>query len=204
MKSTFVFSLCTVLLTILFTGTSSRAADTNNVIETSTATPTIGVENMSNNEGLYYDQTNYYRANELSVDVFGTASVGQYTIENPSNARIRNNTQFGVGAGLNYYITKYVGIGADAYSENTTGAFIDSVSANLLVRLPLGNSGFAPYIYGGGGHQFDMVKAWFGQAGAGMEYRFCPRLGLFIDARWVLPNETKYYGVARFGVRFVF
>jgi hypothetical protein len=146
----------------------------------------------------------YYRSGELSVDAFGTGSLGEYTLDHLSNNRIRQNTKFGVGAGINYFITRNIGIGGDAYSENTTGAFIDSASANLILRLPLGQSGFAPYIFGGGGHQFDMAQMWFGQAGGGMEYRFTPNVGVFLDARAVWPNETKYYGVARAGLRFAF
>jgi hypothetical protein len=49
-----------------------------------------------------------------------------------------------------------------------------------------------------------MAKLSFGQAGAGMEYRFTPHVGVFLDARAVWPNETKYYGVARAGLRFAF
>ena len=86
----------------------------------------------------------YYRSGELSVDAFGTGSLGEYTLDHLSNNRIRQNTKFGVGAGINYFITRNIGIGGDAYSENTTGAFIDSASANLILRLPLGQSGFAP------------------------------------------------------------
>ena len=145
-----------------------------------------------------------YRSNELSLDGFGTASLGEYTLNHPSNDRIRQNTQFGAGAGINYFVTKYIGIGAEAYSENTTGVFIDNASGNLTLRLPLGESGFAPYVFGGGGHQFDAAKLWFGQAGAGIEYRFTPHIGIFADARAVLPNETRYYGVARLGLRFAF
>ena len=158
----------------------------------------FGDDNVSN------DQGNYYRSSELSVDAFGTGSLGEYTLDHLSNNRIRQNTKFGVGAGINYFFTRNIGIGADAYSENTTGAFIDSASANLILRLPLGQSGFAPYAFGGGGHQFDMGQMWFGQAGGGMEYRFTPHVGVFIDARGVLPNETKLYGVARAGLRFAF
>jgi hypothetical protein len=146
----------------------------------------------------------YYRSCELSVDGFGTASLGAYTIEHPSNNRIRQNTEFGAGAGVNFFITRNIGVGAEAYSENTTGTFIDNASASLILRLPLGQSGFAPYAFGGGGHQFDAAKLWFGQAGAGLEYRFSPHVGVFLDARGVLPNETKYYGVARLGLRFAF
>jgi hypothetical protein len=158
----------------------------------------LGAETASKNRG------DIYRSSELSVDGFGTASLGAYTLNHISNNRIRQNTEFGVGAGINYFITRNIGIGADAYSENTTGAFIDSASANLILRLPLGQSGFAPYAFGGGGHQFDLAKLSFGQAGAGLEYRFTPHVGVFLDARAVWPNETKYYGVGRLGLRFSF
>jgi hypothetical protein len=164
----------------------------------------LGQDNMTNNPGPHYDQGDYYRSGELSMDAFGTASLGQYTIDHPSDERVRQNTQLGAGVGLNYFITRNIGIGADAYSEHTTGIFANSASGNLIVRLPLGQSGFAPYAFGGGGRHFDDVKTWFVQAGAGMEYRFCPHVGVFIDARGVLPNEAKYYGVARVGMRFAF
>ena len=163
-----------------------------------------GAENVSSDQGLQYDQGDSYRANELSLDAFGTASLGRYTIENWSASRARHNGQLGAGLGLNYFFIRNLGIGADVYSENTTRAFIDSAEANLILRFPLGQSGFAPYAFGGGGYQFDMAQLWFGQFGAGMEYRFTPHVGLFIDARGVLPNETKYYGVARLGLRFAF
>mgnify|MGYP001551928167 CR=1 FL=1 len=204
MKSNYSFALVLVAGTWLIASTSLHAADTNNATGSSSTTSAAEMETLNNKQGMCYEQTNYYRANALAVDAFGTASIGNYTINHPSNARVRQNTEFGVGAGLNYFATRNFGIGAEAYSENTSGPFIDSVSANLLLRLPLGQSGFAPYAYGGGGHQFDMVQAWFAQAGAGLEYRFCPHVGLFLDARWVLPNETRYYGVARAGLRFAF
>ena len=162
------------------------------------ATSAWGAGTVSNNQG------DYYQSSELSVDAFGTGSLGEYTLAHLSSDNVRHNVRFGVGAGINYFITRNIGIGADAYSQNTTGAFIDSASASLILRLPLGQSGFAPYAFGGGGHQFDMAQMWFGQFGAGMEYRFTPHVGVFLDARGVLPNETKYYGVARVGLRFAF
>jgi hypothetical protein len=162
------------------------------------ATSAWADDNVSNRPG------DYYRSSELSVDGFGSGSLGEYTLDHLSNSRVRHNIRFGAGAGANYFLTRNVGIGADAYSENITGTFVDSASASLILRLPLGESGFAPYIFGGGGHRFDMSRVWFGQAGGGMEYRFTPHTGIFIDARGVLPNETKYYGVARVGMRFAF
>jgi hypothetical protein len=151
-----------------------------------------------------YSSGDLYRPNELSLDMFGTASVGKYTIHHLSGDRIRNNTRLGAGVGGNYFFTRNLGIGADVYSENLNGSFIDSVSANLIFRLPLGESGFAPYAFGGGGHQFDPARVWFGQFGTGMEYRFTPNIGLFLDGRIVFPNETKYFGLVRLGLRLPF
>jgi hypothetical protein len=151
-----------------------------------------------------YSQCDLYRANELSLDMFGTASIGKYTIHHLSGERIRENTRLGAGLGANYFFTRNLGIGADVYSENLTGAFIDSVSANVIFRLPLGNSGFSPYGFGGGGRQFDPAEVWFAQFGTGIEYRFTANIGAFLDGRMVFPNETKYFGVLRLGLRFPF
>lgn len=145
-----------------------------------------------------------YRANELSMDVFGTAAIGKYTIDHLSGSRVRHNSTLGVGMGMSYFVNRTLGFGADAYSENKKGALVDNASANMILRFPLGTTGFAPNIFGGGGYQFDTAKAWFAQVGAGVEYRFTPHIGAFVDARFVLPDETKYYGVARLGMRFAF
>ena len=163
-----------------------------------------GAESMNNDPGPQPDRADFYRANELALDGFGTASLGKYSLEHLSGSRVRQDTEFGAGVGPNYFITRNFGIGADIYAENTTGVFVDSASANLILRLPLGHSGFAPSVYGGGGRQFDLSDVWFAQLGAGMEYRFTRYVGDFLDARWVLPDETKYYGIVRLGIRFAF
>lgn len=164
----------------------------------------LGADNMGNDQDVNSNPGDLYRSSELSVDVFGTASLGEYSIDHLSGSRAKHNTRLGAGAGVNCFFTRYIGVGADAYSENTTGAFIDSTSGNLIFRLPLGQSGLAPYAFGGGGHQFDLARAWFGQVGAGMEYRFTQNVGAFVDARWVLPDKTINYGVGRLGLRFAF
>ena len=202
MKSNHKLAITLVAGALLTTGVSLQAADVNTSTETTTSSTTTG--NMNTDQTINDGQNDTYRGNELSLDGFGMGSVGNYTLEHPSNQRIRQNSEGGAGAGINYFITKYVGVGAEAYSQNTTGVFIDNASGNLLLRLPLGQSGFAPYVLGGGGHQFDAGKLWFGQAGGGMEYRFCAHVGMFVDARCVWPNETKYYGVGRVGLRFAF
>ncbi len=164
----------------------------------------VGAETEAMDQSVSYDQVDRYRANELSVEIFGTASIGKYTINHLSGKRIRDDTKLGAGLGLTYFITRNLGVEGEMYSQNTTGVFIDSASINAIFRLPLGQSGVAPYIFGGGGHQFDISRIWFAQAGLGLEYRFTSHLGIFVDARGVVPNETRYYGVGRLGLRFAF
>ena len=202
MKSNHPLALTVIAGVLLATSASLRAADLGG--STTNPPPAMDTRYASDVRGLTNNLEPIYRCNELSLDGFGMGSVGNYTLTHPSNNRVKNNSEGGVGVGLNYFVTRFVGIGAEAYSQNTTGVFIDNASGNLILRLPLGESGFAPYVLGGGGHQFDGAKLWFGQAGAGLEYRFCHNLGLFADARCVWPNETKYYGVGRVGIRFAF
>ena len=164
----------------------------------------IGAEPTTNEQAQAASRGDYYRARELSVDAFGTASMDVRTLNHLTGNKVRHDTRMGAGAGANYFITRYIGIGADVYSEDTKGNFIDSAEANLILRLPLGQSGFAPFVFGGGGRQFDLTRVWFGQLGGGLEYRFTPHIGLFLDGRWVLPDKNGEYGVARLGMRFVF
>lgn len=167
--------------------------------------PVFGAETMEMSRGTHNDTGGFYQANELSMDLFGTGSVGKYTLDHISSKRVRHNSELGAGAGLTYFMTRTLGIGAEAYSEGTDGVFIDSASANLTLRFPLGESACAPYVFGGGGSQFDLGKnVWFGQAGGGVEFRFTHHVGVFADARVVWPKETQYYGVVRVGMRFVF
>ena len=153
---------------------------------------------------LHADGVSPYHHCELSLDGFGSASLGESTLDHLSGDRVRHNARLGAGLGLNYFFTRCLGVGIEADSENTDGVFVDNAAANLILRLPIGDSGLAPYIFGGGGHQFGQTKQWFGQAGAGLEYRFTPHIGLFVDARGVVPNETKVYGVGRLGMTFAF
>jgi len=145
-----------------------------------------------------------FRANEASLDAFGTVSVGQQTINHISGDRVRDNGRLGAGLGANYFFTRNIGLEGDAYTENAGHSFVDDASGSLVLRLPLEGIHLAPYIYGGGGRQFDPNEAWFGQAGVGLEVRFTHDFGLFADARYVLPEKIDNFGVFRVGVRLTF
>jgi len=65
-------------------------------------------------------------------------------------------------------------------------------------------TGVAPYVFGGGGRQFDPVTQWTWDAGAGLEWRFAPHVGVFVDGRYVFADKTKDFGLGRLGFRFGF
>lgn len=145
-----------------------------------------------------------YGPDETVVDIFGSASVGQETIDHFSSSRVHHDSRLGAGAGISYFCTRYLGVGVDAYSEDVRHSFVDSLSGNVIARFPIGQTGLAPYAFGGGGHQFDLNNLWFGQVGGGLEFRFTPRFGIFADARYVVVEKTDNYGVGRAGLRFAF
>ncbi len=162
------------------------------------ATPAFSSEHMTANSG------EKYRACETSLDIFGTGSIRQETINHLNGFRYREDVEFGAGVGLNHFFTRNFGLGAEAYAEDTERHFVDKASASLIARFPLGESGFAPYVFGGGGRQFDPIELSFGQVGGGLEFRFTPKVGLFTDVRYVLTDGAKDHGLARLGVRLVF
>jgi hypothetical protein len=145
-----------------------------------------------------------YRAEETSLDLFASGSVRQESIEHPSGFRTRDDLELGAGVGLNHFFTRNFGLGGEVYSESTKGSFIDNASLNFIGRLPLGESGFAPYAYIGGGRQFDPLELSFAQVGVGMEYRFTPEVGVFSDVRYVLTDDAADHGLIRVGLRLAF
>src|SRR5215207_4044873 len=75
-----------------------------------------------------YPPDTLFFGNEASLDLFGSVSIGQETINHISNDRIEDNGRLGAGLGLNYFFTRNIGLGADAYTENTAHSFVDNTS----------------------------------------------------------------------------
>jgi hypothetical protein len=157
-------------------------------------------------QSLSYDQTpaQLFRDNEASLDIFGSDTLGPHTINHPSADRIRNNSILGAGLGLNLFFCRYLGIGGDAYTENTAHSFVDNASGSVILRIPIDAIHLAPYGFAGGGYKWDPVDTSFVHAGAGLEVRFIPHLSVFVDARYVWPDRIRDYGVGRAGVRLSF
>jgi hypothetical protein len=147
-----------------------------------------------------------YRAQEFSVDLFGSGAIDQHTIDHFSGNRVLHNGVLGGGGGINYFFTRYIGIGGDAYVEHPDHDYIETPSGNLILRIPILDTGLAPYVFGGGGYQFSETEAGqdFAQGGGGVEFRFEKDFGLFVDGRYVFTDKTQNYAVVRAGIRLNF
>jgi hypothetical protein len=145
-----------------------------------------------------------YVANEINFSFFGTGTVGKRTLDRISGDKIERDGKLGAGTALSYFFHRNIGIEGYVYSESTGEHFIDNVGGDLVGRFPIGRSGFAPYIFGGAGRQFDPVIQWVWDAGAGLEWRLAPHVGIFLDGRFVWCDDTKDYGLGRIGIKFGF
>jgi opacity protein-like surface antigen len=140
------------------------------------------------------DSTTKYMPNEFSLDLFGTyATRDRYG---------HGDDNWGGGLGLNYFFTRYIGIGADSYLEEWKAPY--RANGSLFVRIPIDSIGLAPYAFGGGGREWKYVPQWTLHAGGGLELRFNPHFGLFADGRRVFPDRSQDYALWRAGVRFGF
>ncbi len=160
---------------------------------------------MSSYKGWHItDSPDIYRNYELNLQGFGFGTVDEHTLNHLTGHRLHRDAQIGLGAGLSFFFCKYVGIEGEGYSESTHHSIVNNAGGNLVLRWPIGTTGWAPYVYGGGGHQFEPVEGNYADAGGGIEYRFARWVGLFADARWVLTTHSGNYGLGRVGVDFSF
>jgi len=135
-----------------------------------------------------------YYPNEVSLDLFGT-----YADRDKNGAA---GDFWGGGLGLNYFLTRYIGIGADSYIEEWKAPY--RLNGSLFLRVPIDSLGLAPYAFGGGGREWKYSVQWTEHVGGGLELRFNRNVGIFADGRRVFCDVTPDYWLARFGLRLVF
>jgi len=147
-----------------------------------------------------------FRANEWQVDASVVGAGGNYN--NKSGGGVGGNV------GVNYFFTKFIGIGVDDSvggfwpSSNSGVQGVDSLQADLLVRYPICAWNLAPYLMIGGGASWGTASQGDGNVGGGVEYRFTPNIGLFADCRWLYGGSTSAgqlsMALPRVGLRFAF
>ena len=115
---------------------------------------------------------------------------------------------WGGGAGVNYFFHRNIGIGTDASLVDVDGDHWKwtAWTGDLYLRLPLGNSGLAPYAFGTGGRAMTPIWQWVYGGGVGLEYRFTRGFGIFSDVRFLWAHESTAYNTLGFraGLRFTF
>lgn len=175
-------------------GARLQAGDISSLSLQSTNSTTLNMLDANSDE--------IYRNMELNIQAFGMGSINDHG-RNPFNAsEYGRHAQWGGGGALEFFFLRYVGVEGEAWSTSTHHSFVNDAGGNLVLRLPIGTSGFAPYIFGGGGHEWEPVETGYGDAGAGLEFRFTPWIGIFADARFVATVHANNYGMGRLGVTF--
>jgi hypothetical protein len=138
-----------------------------------------------------------FRDHEFQLDVFGT-----YT---NSLRNLQYQDGFGGGIGVNYFFTRYIGVGVDGsvYDGDVSGVW--NTTGSIIARLPIENSiCIAPYIYGGGGVRMDGATVGTVHAGGGLEWRVSHDIGIFSDVRYTWAEHQQDALQTRVGIRFVF
>lgn len=156
-----------------------------------------------------YDKNNApsYNSQELSLDLFASYINPEGRFGDLFETNIRNGF-WGGGAGVNYFFTRELGIGADfnISSKPDDLNLVDQVTGNLIFRIPIGNSGVAPYLIGSGGRAMSPTWDWLYGGGVGLEMRLNPTTGIFSDARFLWSDRSTANNrlLIRAGVRLTF
>lgn len=145
-----------------------------------------------------------YRAGETSVDLFAGYLKAERGITHLFENGLRHGSMGG-GFGVNYFSSANLGFGTDLIIPNNGGSFVDQYTVNVIYRMPLGSTGLAPYVSGGGGRSYDPFTQWIGQAAIGLEFRSESKAGLFVDGRYVWGEKHSADSLLlRAGLRLVF
>ena len=145
-----------------------------------------------------------FAAHEFSLELFGSYIAPEYGIEDVFETNISDYGYWGGGAGLNYFLTREIGVGADFTAHANGGTFFDQALGNLVLRLPWERASLAPYLIGGGGRSFDPLEEWVAHGGLGLEWRPNAVTGIFFDTRYVWADDSTDRILFRAGFRLIF
>lgn len=143
-----------------------------------------------------------YQAKEFALSTFGVYQ---------ASGAVTGDSQWGAGIQADYFVTKNVGITL-ATTKTTFGGglLIQNLSIGPVIRLPIADTGFAPYVLGGVGFDFDNQNDRFYYAGGGVEFRPQWRfkhVSVFTDAQYQWRDYLQANSDAAFirtGVRWTF
>lgn len=109
----------------------------------------------------------------------------------------------GLGAGVMYFITPQIGVGAATHVERVEGKLLDNLSGEAYFRVPLKDRPVAPYGVTALGYSFETEEMFY-SIGGGAEWKLSPRLRAFGDLSWQFNEDSKDGVAIRLGVRVAF
>jgi hypothetical protein len=163
-----------------------------------TAATSFAGQAVSSKKVVVAPMEDLFRAGEIQLDAFAAGAAGNY-----GGGSVNG---FGGGLGLNYFITKYIGVGVDdtLSSLNGNGHTYNSTQADIIARYPIESWHLAPYAMVGGGATWGTKSQGDGNVGVGAEYRINRGIGIFADSRYLYGNNGLNESLTRAGLRFIF
>jgi len=143
-------------------------------------------------EGYWSKDSNApkFSSQELQLDLFGSYISAEGKFNDLFQTNIRHGV-WGGGAGLNYFLTREIGIGTDSTISDFDGNHwhFNNWLGDVYLRVPIGDV-VAPYLVASGGRTITPTWAWTYGGGVGVDVRFSPKLGFFTDARFLWNHEA--------------
>lgn len=146
----------------------------------------------------------------LQVGFFATGLWGPDALGNEylDGGGTRGDDALGAGVSFAYYFTENIAV-EYSYSWLATESDRHIHALDLLYRMPLGNTCWAPYLMGGAGVNTDGGSAGLYRLGAGVEYRLANCVGIFADYshNWIAGGDEGWgndFNLGRAGFRIPF
>ena len=138
-----------------------------------------------------------FNGTELQLDGFGIAHIGD------------DDNTYGGGVGLNYFVSAFLGFGAEAYWIRPDDSVANNISGSAILRMPIEAACAAVYAFGGVGVHADSENVGTLHAGIGFEWRPTGPSGyaIFSDVRYTWADEDAGVEDApqiRLGLRAIF
>lgn len=171
-----------------------------------TATASFAGEEISSSKKMVVpaDDSRFHK-NEWQIDSSTVGAAGVY--------KGQGKQALGGNLGVNYFFTKYLGIGIDNSVGSIRNAGLSgfsglqggySLQADLLLRYPIAAWNLAPYLMVGGGASWGPSSQGDGNVGGGVEWRLLPHVGFFADCRWLYGDQGLSVALPRVGLRLSF
>lgn len=145
------------------------------------------------------EETPLFRDQEFQIDGFYHQFFAKP--HHSQNHIIRNGA--GGGFGFNYIFGRYFGIGVENYWTSNNNPTSYHLNGYGILRYPIESLHLAPYALVGGGAGLGSFSYGYFNVGGGLEIRFTPNIGTFVDSRWYVGNPANGADL-RAGVRLSF